>query len=198
MWIGVNLSVKASSSRPIGCPEDCDKKSPTLSGWGTTIPSMRGVAAGTPSSRDVKGPIDTRGLRRCQRAQRTPRTSGSAFGVERWYKRQRPAQSCRPASVRAIGYFGKRSNSTTTTMRRMRPTEPPPMIRALPRTGENNRRCITCLSFRMAMGLPPFCGVLYTLGRSCAMRCNPTAPPMAEESPRQAPSAALHFRKWKP
>jgi hypothetical protein len=39
------------------------------------------------------------------------------------------------------------------TMTNRRPIEPPPIIMALPNTGEN-RRCIICLSFLMVIYLP--------------------------------------------
>jgi hypothetical protein len=47
----------------------------------------------------------------------------------------------------------------------MRPTEPPPIYRALARTGEN-KRCIACLSFLMAICSPPHFKVLHSVRRA--------------------------------
>ena len=52
------------------------------------------------------------------------------------------------------------------TMRRRKPTEPPPIQIALARTGENNSN-IVFLSFLMAIRLPSFSGVTLYDGPAC-------------------------------
>jgi hypothetical protein len=58
---------------------------------------------------------------------------------------------------------GQRSNSTTMTMTRRRPTEPPPIQMALARNGEDNSNMVF-LSFLMAIRLPSFSGVKLRYG----------------------------------
>src|ERR1022692_1891227 len=58
------------------------------------------------------------------------------------------------------------------TMRRSKPTDPPPITMALAITGDN-KRCIMCLSFLMAIYSPSLSGLRYVMGRSFAMGYNP-------------------------